>query len=136
MNSEKPPRPIGIRAPHGSNFFEISWENGRTHKLENEILRGYCPCAGCQGHSGVISFQEGRNHEIRDIKPVGNYALSLVWGDQHDSGIYSFEYLYRLGTLYDQLGAAGLIEMQTIDRARTVAAAQTHSNGNEPLERP
>ncbi len=123
MNSEKTPRAKGIRSPHGSNFFEISWDNGTSHKLENEILRGYCPCAGCQGHSGAISFQEGHNHELRDIKPVGNYALSLVWGDQHDSGIYSFEYLYRLGCLQDELGVAGLIETGTVKRAQIVAAA-------------
>jgi len=122
MNHQKPPRPTGIRAPHGSKFFEISWEDGTKHRLENEILRGYCPCAGCQGHSGTIKFQENRNSDLRDIKPVGNYALTLVWGDQHDTGIYSFDYIHRLGTLQDQLGAAGLIEMESLSRAQVVSA--------------
>jgi len=53
---------------------------------------------------------------------VGNYALGLGWGDQHDTGIYSFDYLYRLGELRNQLGAAQLMELETIERASVVAA--------------
>jgi len=121
---EKTSRPTGIHAPHGGKIFTISWNNGKKHEIENEVLRGYCPCAGCQGHSGTISFQEGKNHELRDIKAVGNYALSLVWGDQHDTGIFSFEYIYRLGELRNELGLAGLLEMESLQRAQVVAATR------------
>jgi DUF971 family protein len=118
-----PGRPTGIRAPHGARETEFSWPDGRKDRLTNRLLRGFCPCAGCQGHSGEIRFQDGRNSELRDLKPVGNYALSLVWGDAHDSGIYSFEYLYQLGTLVAEWGEDELIELGTLPRGRVVAAA-------------
>ncbi len=117
-----PGKPTGIRAPHGATVFEISWPNGLTQRLPNEILRGFCPCAGCQGHSGEVRFQEGRNSELRDLKTVGNYALSLVWGDAHDTGIYGFEFIYRLGRLHERLGTPGLIELETLPRATVVRA--------------
>lgn len=132
MSREEPPsgldldkfpgKPTGIRAPHGATVFEISWPNGLVHRLPNEILRGFCPCAGCQGHSGSVDFQEGRNSELRDLKTVGNYALSLVWGDAHDTGIYGFEFIYRLGRLHERLGTPGLIELETLPRATVVRA--------------
>lgn len=118
-----PGRPRGIRAPHGAPDIEVTWPDGRVHRLSNRLLRGYCPCAGCQGHSGEINFQPGRNEDLRDLKPVGNYALSLVWGDAHDSGIYSFEFLYQLGTLMTEWGEERLIELGTLPRGRVVAAS-------------
>lgn len=122
MNAKNLPRPTGVVAPHGSSTFKISWEDGKSHTLANEILRGFCPCAGCQGHSGVITFQRSKNSELRSIQPVGNYALSLVWGDQHDTGIYSFDYIYRLGELQDRLGVPGLKELENLQRASLIAA--------------
>lgn len=96
--------PTGIKAPHGSQWFEISWADSSTTRLPNTILRGYCPCAGCQGHGGQITFQAGRDSDLKDIEPVGNYALRLVWGDAHGSGLYSFAYLRFLGDLYAEHG--------------------------------
>ena len=89
--------PKKIKAPHGAAVFEIEWSDGSQTSIPHEILRGYCPCATCQGHSGKIEFREGGNLELRDIRRVGNYALALGWADGHDSGIYSFEYLHKLG---------------------------------------
>jgi DUF971 family protein len=77
----------------------------------HEILRGYCPCAGCQGHAGTIRFLSGGNLELREIEQVGNYALGLTWGDGHASGIYTFRYLRSLCELLETHGAAGLIEL-------------------------
>jgi DUF971 family protein len=79
-------------------------------------LRGYCPCAGCQGHGGSIEFQPPSNLELRDIEKVGNYALTLVWGDGHGSGIYSFRFLRGLGDLLDAHGAAGLEDLGSLPR--------------------
>ncbi|HEV3193910.1 MAG TPA: DUF971 domain-containing protein, partial [Polyangiaceae bacterium] len=58
----------------------------------------YCPCAGCQGHTGEIRFLETTDaqRELDDIQPVGGYALSLTWFDGHASGIYSFRFLRAL----------------------------------------
>jgi DUF971 family protein len=51
------------------------------------------------------------------VSPVGNYALALAWGDGHDTGIYSFEFLWRLGALLAEHGEAGLIALHTLPRA-------------------
>src|SRR5262245_45350008 len=98
-------KPTHVKAPHGARTLEITWADGHRSALPNELLRGYCPCASCQGHSGSIRFQTGGNLDIREIKQVGNYALSFDWGDAHDSGIYSFRYLRSLGDLIDAQGA-------------------------------
>lgn len=124
-HSPNPGRPLGIRAPHGADVFEVSWADGTTHKIPHRILRGFCPCAGCQGHSGSITFQSDKNLELRDLKPVGNYALSLCWGDHHDSGIYSFEFLYQLGLLLQEFGADELIRLETLPRGSVVRASES-----------
>ena len=111
-----PPRPSGIRAPHGADVFEVSWPDGVHDRLPHRLLRGFCPCAGCQGHSGTVRFVEpaaGPALEIREVQKVGQYALSLKWGDSHSTGIYSFEFLHRLGRWIEALGAAEL-EAQAI----------------------
>jgi DUF971 family protein len=84
-----------VQAPHGARTTTITWSDGATCVYPNEILRGYCPCARCQGHGGEITFVPG-NSELRGLEQVGNYALKLVWGDGHDTGIYTFDYLRRL----------------------------------------
>ena len=91
--------PTTVRAPMGATVLEIDWADGHTSVLPNAFMRGYCPCAGCQGHSGEIKFMPGQNAEIATIEEVGAYALQFTWGDGHGSGIYSFRYLRRLGEL-------------------------------------
>ncbi len=87
---------VSVRAPHGGRVMEIEWGDGHKAVLPHEILRGYCPCAHCQGHGGTIKFVPGGDLDIRDIQQVGNYALQFTWGDRHDSGIYTFRYLRSL----------------------------------------
>lgn len=117
-----PGRPTSIIAPHGAQVFEIAWPGNVSLRIPHTILRGFCPCAGCQGHGAEIRYQAGRNSELRDIRPVGNYALSLTWGDAHDTGIYSFEYLYMLGQTHASLGTDALIELGVLPRASVVPA--------------
>jgi DUF971 family protein len=100
--------PKGVQAPHGAMVFTLTWADGVKHAIPHRILRGYCPCAGCQGHTGGLTFHDPGNLELREIQRVGNYALGLEWGDGHGGGIYSFRYLRRLGELVDELGAEGL----------------------------
>ncbi len=97
---------VGVKAPHGARVIELSWADGRTFKLPHRIVRGYCPCAGCQGHAGGVRFVDGGDPELRDIGQVGNYALELGWGDGHATGIYPFEFLRKLGELYESHGDA------------------------------
>jgi len=91
-------RPVAIRSPRGARVTEIDWADGHKGVYPHDILRGYCPCAGCQGHGGEIKFVEtsGIAQEIEGIEQVGAYALSLEWFDGHASGIYSFSYLRSL----------------------------------------
>ncbi len=76
--------PVSVKAPHGAKVMEIQWADGHKAVLPHEILRGYRPCANCQGHGGTIHFVPGGDLEIRDIQQIGNYALQFSWGDRHD----------------------------------------------------
>jgi len=75
-------RPTAIKAPHGARVFEVTWADGQHMSYPHEILRGYCPCAGCQGHSGAIRFQEGGNLELEDqhidMNPLIDVCLVLL----------------------------------------------------------
>lgn len=88
--------PTLVRAPVGADTVEIEWADGHRGVLPNALLRAYCPCAGCQGHSGEIKYIPGGNAVIEGLEEVGSYALQFTWGDGHASGIYTFRYLRRL----------------------------------------
>lgn len=88
--------PLQVKAPVGADTVEIEWADGHHGVIPNRVLRGYCPCAGCQGHSGDIRFFDGRNTVITTLEEVGAYALGFTWGDGHASGIYTFRFLRRL----------------------------------------
>ena len=97
---------------------EISFDDGKSHRLSCEYLRVYSPSAEVRGHGpGQEVLQEGkRDVEITAIEPVGNYAVKLVFSDGHDTGLYSWDYLYSLGEnqarlwqqYLDRLALAGL----------------------------
>lgn len=97
-------------------MLEITWGDQHRSAYPHELLRGYCPCASCQGHSGTIRFQEGGNLELKGLEQVGNYALSFSWGDGHSSGIYTFRYLRALGDLIDAEGAQAVKELGELPR--------------------
>jgi DUF971 family protein len=88
--------PVEVRAPRGARVMEIVFADDHVARYPHESLRGYCPCAQCQGHNGPIHFVPGGDLELVAIEEVGNYALSLTWGDGHRTGIYSFRYLRQL----------------------------------------
>jgi DUF971 family protein len=91
-------QPKAIRSPRGARTTEIDWADGHKAVYPHVVLRGYCPCAGCQGHSGEVKFIETTDdqQELEDIEMVGGYAVSLKWFDGHTSGIYSFKFLRSL----------------------------------------
>lgn len=88
--------PLEVRSPRGARTTQILFADGHEGLYPHEQLRGYCPCATCQGHQGPIEFVEAADLELAEIGEVGNYALTLTWGDGHNTGIYSFNYLRRL----------------------------------------
>jgi DUF971 family protein len=91
-------KPLAIRSPRGTRTTAIDWADGHKSIYPHGVLRGYCPCAGCQGHSGEIRFIETSDdlQEIEDFETVGGYALAIKWFDGHNTGIYSFPFLRRL----------------------------------------
>ncbi|HEY8942682.1 MAG TPA: DUF971 domain-containing protein [Polyangiaceae bacterium] len=109
-------RPTHVKAPHGATRLEITWGDGHRSAFPHDLLRGYCPCATCQGHSGTIRFVEGGDLVIKRIEQVGNYAISFAWGDGHESGIYTFRYLRSLGDLIDAQGAEAVRELGELPR--------------------
>ena len=98
MTQPRPIRPVAVRSPRGGRVTEIDWSDGHRSAYPHELLRGRCPCAGCQGHGGETRFIETTDdqRELEDIHPVGGYALSFKWFDGHASGIYTFVYLRAL----------------------------------------
>lgn len=110
-------RPTGIQLHTRSNELELQYADGSNVRLSCEYLRVYSPSAEVMGHGpGQEVLQYGKiDVGISAIKPVGNYALQLVFSDGHDTGLYSWDYLYTLGAEYeerwqtylDRLNAAG-----------------------------
>ena len=98
MSNEQPsPVPHGIELHQRSKTLELIYSDQRFH-LSCEYLRVYSPSAEVKGHGpGEEVLQTGKlNVTIKSIKPVGSYAMQLVFSDGHDSGIYSWDYLYHL----------------------------------------
>jgi DUF971 family protein len=100
VTTQKDPRfkPLAVRSPRGARATQIDWADGHKSVYPHDVLRGYCPCAGCQGHGPDIRFLETRDdqQELDDIASVGGYALALKWFDGHEGGIYSYRFLRAL----------------------------------------
>jgi DUF971 family protein len=93
------PRPTEIKLHQKSRILEIAFDDGKRFNLPCEYLRVFSPSAEVRGHGpGQEVLQVGkRNVEIKEIEPVGVYAVKLAFSDGHDTGLYSWEYLYELG---------------------------------------
>ncbi|MCW5661934.1 MAG: DUF971 domain-containing protein [Burkholderiaceae bacterium] len=93
------PAPLSVTLHQGSRVLEIGYDDGRTYRLPFELLRVYSPSAEVQGHGpGEEVLQTGkRDVQIVELTPVGNYALQPKFSDGHDTGIFSWTYLYDLG---------------------------------------
>ena len=85
------------RLPEESRL-RLTWSDGFSAHYPYDYLRGFCPCAGCQGHGNLtVRYQQPpKPVAISNIQPVGNYAISLGFSDGHGTGIYRFDYLRRL----------------------------------------
>lgn len=92
-------QPTEITLHQKSKTLEIAFEDGARFNLPAEFLRVYSPSAEVIGHGeGQETLQVGkRDIGIKALEPVGLYALKIVFDDRHDSGLYSWDYLYDLG---------------------------------------
>jgi len=99
------PRPTDIRLHQQSRLLEIAFDNNMHCQLSCEFLRVYSPSAEVRGHgAGQEVLQTGKeNVNIVAIEPVGNYAVKLKFSDGHDTGLYSWDYLYDLASNYEGL---------------------------------
>ncbi|MBO6558104.1 MAG: DUF971 domain-containing protein [Pseudomonadales bacterium] len=95
-------RPREINVHKKSAILELVYEDGSSHSLTAEYLRVFSPSAEVQGHGpGESVLQFGKKDvQFLDFEPQGNYAIKIVFSDGHDSGIYSWTYLAKLGTDY------------------------------------
>ena len=102
---ENTPIPTEITLHRGSKRLELAFDDGSRFDLPFEFLRVYSPSAEVRGHGpGQGTLQQGkRDVDIVDIAPVGNYAIKPTFSDGHDSGLYSWDYLYALGRDHDTL---------------------------------
>lgn len=105
-------QPIEIRAVKGEDIMHIVWSDTHVGVYPHLILRGYCPCATCQGHGQGVRYVPSGNTELMDLEMVGNYAIQLSWADGHSTGIYSFRYLRDLCTC----GVCGPLDGRAITR--------------------
>jgi DUF971 family protein len=93
------PWPTELRLKRAEKLLEIAFDDGATFRLPAEYLRVESPSAEVQGHGpGQKQLVHGRAKvAILRVEPVGNYAVRLVFDDRHDTGIFSWRYLYQLG---------------------------------------
>ena len=114
------PRPTEIRLHRKSRLLEIEFDNEKKFSFSCEFLRVYSPSAEVRGHgSGQEVLQVGKkNVNIERIESIGQYAVRLVFTDGHDSGLYSWDYLYELGIRQTELWQAYLHRLEVANASR------------------
>lgn len=115
--------PTEIKLHKLSAILEVHFDDGSIFEMPSEYLRVYTQSAEAVGHGpGQETLQVGKQDvTICDIRPVGNYAIAITFSDGHDSGIYSWDLLYQLGSNFpllwsdylEQLNAAGISRKST-----------------------
>jgi DUF971 family protein len=103
------PKPTGITLNQREGYLEIEWNiDEMTCQYPLAQLREACPCVECRGGHAfmgdryapddlmTIPLTPARDYTIKDLQMVGNYALQPLWGDGHATGIYTWEYLFKL----------------------------------------
>ena len=96
--------PVELRLKRSEKLLEVTFDDGSRFRLPAEYLRVESPSAEVQGHGpGQKTLVHGRAHVgIISLEPVGNYAVRITFDDLHDTGIYSWSYLYQLGVEHSQ----------------------------------
>lgn len=118
------PIPTEIKLHQGSRVMELSFDDGAHFELPYEFLRVFSPSAEVRGHGpGQEVLQVGkRDVRIAQVEAVGNYAIKPLFSDGHDSGLYSWDYLYMLGSRRDELWADYLRRLDAAGASRDPAA--------------
>ncbi|MDB5890439.1 MAG: hypothetical protein JWP47_1270 [Polaromonas sp.] len=125
------PTPTALTVHNASRMLEVAFSDGREFRIPFELMRVYSPSAEVQGHGpGQEVLQTGkRDVNLVELEPVGNYAVKPVFSDGHESGIFSWDYLYYLGTEQGGLWADYERRLQAAgaERDAPMVAAAGHS---------
>lgn len=130
------PTPQSITVHGASRVLEVEFSDGAAFRIPFELMRVYSPSAEVQGHGpGQEVLQTGkRDVTLVSLEPVGNYAVKPTFSDGHDSGIFSWDYLYQLGREEAALWAdyTARLTAAGVDRDAPMAAkpAGGHSHGH------
>ena len=108
------PTPSAITVHIQSRQLQVGFSDGSDFHIPFELMRVYSPSAEVQGHGpGQEVLQTGKREvTLLELEPVGNYAVKPVFSDGHDSGLFSWDYLYFLGSEQDRLWADYLARLQ------------------------
>ena len=110
--------PTRIKLNKSSKTLELGYADGQQFSLPAEFLRVHSPSAEVQGHGNPV-LQYGKiNVGLSDVQAVGNYAIKLTFDDGHDSGIFTWTYLYELGSHHDSLWQSYLDKLSAAGLSR------------------
>jgi DUF971 family protein len=130
----EPHRPTAITLHQRSRVLEVGFDDGKSFRIPFELMRIYSPSAEVQGHGpGQEVLQTGkRDVEVAALEPVGNYAVQPRFSDGHDTGIYSWDYLYFLGSQQDELRRKyeERLAREGVDRDAPMSGAKAASCGH------
>ena len=130
----KSPTPTALTIHSQSRILEIAFSDGAQFKIPFELMRIYSPSAEVQGHGpGQEILQTGKREvNVVELEPIGNYAVKPVFSDGHESGLFTWDYLYHLGADESQLWADYERRLQAAGVARdasmVVAGAKSCSS--------
>ena len=125
------PAPESITLHGASRVLEVGFADGSVFRIPFELMRIYSPSAEVQGHGpGQEVLQTGkRDVTVVDLEPIGNYAVKPVFSDGHDSGIYSWDYLYFLGSQQSELWQDYERRLHEAGVDRDAPMANAHAHG-------
>lgn len=131
-------QPLSIKLHKRSAIIELAWPDGLQSRLGAEFLRVYSPSAEVRGHGpGQEVLQTGKRRvSITRVEPVGNYAVRLHFDDGHDTGIYSWEYLFELSLDHDQLWQQYLDRLEAAGASRDPVDPHVQVVNIMPLKKP
>jgi len=114
------PHPTEIRLQKGARRLQIAFDDGAHFRLPCEYLRVYSPSAEVRGHSPDQAKLQIDKEEVNitDLSQIGNYAVKICFDDGHDSGLYDWAYLYKLGRAWQPLWQDYLSRLRDAGHAR------------------
>ncbi|QBK03490.1 DUF971 domain-containing protein [Hylemonella gracilis] len=127
------PKPLNMTVHGKSRVLEVAFTDGKIFRIPFELMRVYSPSAEVQGHGpGQEVLQTGKREvELVGLEPVGNYAVQPAFSDGHNSGLYTWDYLYFLGSQESRLWTEYEAKLQAagLGRDAPMAASGVHGHG-------